>query len=240
MEEAIQDPGVVSMAEQVQRQVVVHEPWWLSRVKEGRKIVGIMIGLGLIGYGLYYVGEEYAMATFFAWIVPSTVMFYMLIRVAGPKLVSVDLSTRLVRFLKVPWPLWAKWRKEGEVASRFSDTKGNPVYFCEEVNPYAGQAKFAWVHSLSAIEYVMSAQTFLKLREDFRDKVIRLGELELAFSEQLAKVSEGAIARQVRPLLGPDVEAEVKRVLERLRRMREPVGVVEHGEGRGSQEAQGA
>jgi len=225
------------MAEQVQRQVVVHEPWWLSRVKEGLKVLGVMVGLGLVGYGLYYVGEKYAVATFFAWTVPSIVMFYMLIRVAGPKLVAVDLESKLVRFLKVPWPLWAKWRREGDTSTRFTDIKGNPVYFAEKVNPYDGYVKFAWVHGLSSVEYVMSAQTFLRLREDFRDKVIRLGELELAFSEQLAKVSEGAIARQVRVLLGPDVEAEVRRVIERLRRMREPVGVPGHGEGRGGQEA---
>ena len=211
----------MSMSEQAQRQVIVQEPWWLSRIKEGLKILGILVGLGLLGYGLYYVGEVYAVVMFSAWILPATAMFYALIRVAGPKLVSVDLESKLTRFLKVPWPLWSRWRKEGEVSTRFSDVKGDAVYFAEKVDPDAGYVKFAWVHSLNAIEYVMSAQTFLKLREDFRDKVIRLGELELTFSEQLASVSEGAIARRLEQLLGKDVvEREVKKVLARLRAMR--------------------
>jgi len=153
--------------------------------------------------------------------------------------VAVDLEKRTAKFAKIPWPIWREFEKQGEVVASFSDTKGDPVYFAEELDIDNKRVRFAWVHSLSAIEYVMSAHTFLKLREDFRDKVLRLGELELAFSEQLAKVSEEAIARQVRPLLGKEVEDEVRRVLERLRRMR-GVEVPEHGEGRGSTQAEGA
>ena len=224
---------------QTQRQVIVQEPWWLGGIKWVLKWIAILFALGLDLAGLYYIGQAYSLAGFFVWIVPSTIMIYLLIRVAGPKVVAVDLEKRTAKFAKIPWPIWREFSKEGEVVASFSDDKGDPVYFAEELDLDAKRVKFAWVHSLSAIEYVMSASAFLKLREDFRDKVLRLAELELTFSEQLAKVSEGAIARQVRSLLGKEVEEEVRRVLERLRRMR-GWEVVPYGKAGGGQEAQRA
>jgi len=173
----------------------------------------------LLAYGLWTCFEWWGIGGFFAWLLPGTLVIYKLIRIHGVKVHEVDLLGRRIRSYKVPYSLWRSWQHTGE-AIPFSDAKGEPVFFAEELDTRKGLIRFAWTHRLSAIEYIMSASAFLNLREDFRNKTLRLAELELTFSEQLVRVAEGKVADRVRFLLGEDVEQEIAKILKRWQAMR--------------------
>ena len=209
------------MSEQFQRQVIIRRPWWLEGIREFFKWLGVLILLGLIGYGVWYVFELYGVAGFTLGVLVFIPVFYKLLKPAGTYVVEAK-PTGEINLFYFPDPLFEKWAIEGDLRFSYHTKKGKPVIVAERVDFDDKLIQICWSHKLSTFEFMRRIDAFIFAREALHEQTMRNAKLELMLGELFALGVQENVEWALKPILtklGIE-EDEVERALRVLREVR--------------------
>jgi len=209
------------MSEQFQRQVIIRRPWWLEGIKEALRWLGLLILMGLVGCGIWYVFEWYGVAGFVLGVIVMTPVFYRLVKPAGSYVIEAK-PTGEVNLFYFPDPFLEKWILEGDLKFSYHTRKGKPVLIADEVDFDNKLIRLAWSHELSIFEFMRHAEAFIWAREELHRQTMKNAKLELTLGELFALGVEENVEWALRPVLARlgIEEDEIERALKVLREVR--------------------
>ena len=205
-----------------ERQIIVREPWWLSRIKTFFRYLGTLVLTGVVLYGTYYVFGWYGIGGILIGLPIFGVIFRKLVKPPGTYIIEAKLPSGEINLFYVPDTAFEHLAVEGDLKFMYHTRKGKPVLIAEEFNRHEGFLRLAWSHELSAFEFMRRAEAFAWAREELHRQTMKNTKLELTLGELFALGVEENVEWTLRPVLARlgIEEDEIERALKVLREVR--------------------